>query len=135
SDRPQAPRARGRRTRRPDARGERRMRAARFEWDGSDASGLAARIASRAPALDEVSGDVAGIIADVRARGDAAVVELPARFDATERAPDVDGVRVDPDRIAAALDELEPATRDALELAAANIGAAAEAQLADAGTA
>ncbi len=104
------------------------MRAERIDWDGADPRGLAERIAARAPSLYEVGGDVAAILADVRERGDAAVLELTARFDATERAPE--RLRVDPGRIAAAAEGLDAPTREALEVAAANIGAAAEAQLA-----
>ncbi|MEA3018842.1 MAG: histidinol dehydrogenase, partial [Actinomycetota bacterium] len=69
--------------------------------------------------------DVQAIVADVRARGDAAVRELTARFDG----PELDSFAVDPAEIAAARDRIPAALRDALELAAANIRAYHETQL------
>ena len=59
--------------------------------------------------------------------GDAALLQLTARYDATERAPTA--LRVEPGEAAAALAALEPELREALEIAAANIRAVAEAQL------
>ena len=67
---------------------------------------------------------VQAIIADVRARGDAAVRELTARFDGCE----LESLRVS---TAGALDRIAPALRDALDVAAANIRAYHEAQLTD----
>ena len=68
------------------------------------------------PDVDTV---VADIIADVRARGDAAVIDLTARFDRITLTPDT--LRISPDEIASAVEEVSPADRAALELAAARI--------------
>lgn len=60
---------------------------------------------------------VRNIIADVRARGDAAIAELTERFDGA--APE--HLQVPADEIAAALQEIDPAVRAALEAAYASI--------------
>src|SRR3954462_4428268 len=73
---------------------------------------------------DNVAAAVSGIIADVRARGDAALRELTARFDGA----DLDDVRVDRAAQVAALDALPLALRAALELARDQILAWHEAQ-------
>lgn len=57
------------------------------------------------------------IIAAVRERGDVAVREFTQRFDGVR----VDDVRVPPTAITSALDAIDPALREALEIAAANI--------------
>jgi histidinol dehydrogenase len=59
----------------------------------------------------------------IRSRGDEALLELEARFGTAPAA-----LRVDPAEIEAALRELDPAVRDALEVAAANIRKVAEAE-------
>ncbi|TYB85818.1 histidinol dehydrogenase [Oceaniovalibus sp. ACAM 378] len=69
------------------------------------------------PDVDTV---VAEIIADVRARGDAAVLALTARFDRLELTPET--MAFSPDEIDAACDKVTAADRAALELAAARIG-------------
>jgi histidinol dehydrogenase len=74
--------------------------------------------------------DVAAIEAEVLAGGDAALRRLTERFDATERPPE--SLRVDPAEASAALAALEPALREAMEVAAANIRAVAAAQVDDA---
>ncbi len=53
------------------------------------------------------------IVADVRARGEAAVREATARFDGVS----LDSIRVDPTELARALSALEPEVRAALEVA------------------
>ena len=100
------------------------MRARRFEWGGARKTAGAIRDWSRE--LEETI-DVAPIAADVRARGDQAVLDLTARFDATEQAPS--SLPVEPDAVARALAELDRGIRGSLELAAANVRAVAEAQL------
>lgn len=65
---------------------------------------------------------VAGIIADVRQRGDAALLELTARFDGLSAAA-IQGLRIDADRCAAALASLPDADRASLEFAAERIRA------------
>jgi histidinol dehydrogenase len=63
---------------------------------------------------------VAEIIADVRARGDAAVLEYTARFDGV-RADSVAALEIGADELRAALDGLPAAERDALLAAAARV--------------
>jgi histidinol dehydrogenase len=71
--------------------------------------------------------DVSEIRAAVAERGDAALLELTARFDATETAPQ--SLRVDGAEMRRALEGLDPELRAAMEAAAANIRRVAEAQL------
>jgi histidinol dehydrogenase len=101
------------------------MNARRFEWGGATETAAAIRgwVAESAPPPD-----VAPIEREVREGGDAALLSLTARFDATERAPQA--LRVERAEIGAALGAIEPALREALEVAVANIGAVAEAQVA-----
>ena len=67
----------------------------------------------------DVDATVAKIIADVRARGDAAVIELTARFDRLELTPAT--LAFTPAEIAAEVAKVSPEDRAALELAAARI--------------
>src|SRR5204862_3230743 len=67
---------------------------------------------------------VRGIIADVRARGDAALRELTHRFDGAT----IDDLRVPADELAAAFAAAAPELQEALEHAAARIRAYHEAQ-------
>ncbi len=60
---------------------------------------------------------VAEIVADVRARGDAAVLELTARFDGVQ-AESVAALEITPAELHAALDAITPAQRTALQSAA-----------------
>jgi histidinol dehydrogenase len=100
------------------------MRAERFEW--GDPRELAMEIRSWPAAeahivlLDEIESAVMD-------RRDAAVLELTGRYDATERPPTE--LRVDPGEPEAALRGLDAELREALEIAAANIRAVAEAQV------
>ena len=98
-----------------------------FVWE--EPRSLAARIRVWATSGQEVR-DVDAIRADVAAGGDAAVLELTARYDATEHAPE--SLRVDPGEIEAALEQVEPALRESLALAAANVRAVAEALVGEA---
>jgi histidinol dehydrogenase len=70
---------------------------------------------------------VDGIIADVRARGDAALIELTGRLDRWQPQTAADLV-LDPARLAAALERIPAEQREALETAAARIRAYAEHQ-------
>jgi histidinol dehydrogenase len=104
------------------------MRLTSIDWDGSDPPGLAAEIRALQPQLGEVSETVAEIIAEVRAGGDRAVSELEARFGGgvapeTLRQPD--------EAIQSARSRLDGELVSALETAAANVRAVAEAQLAE----
>jgi histidinol dehydrogenase len=71
--------------------------------------------------------EVAEILDGVRTRGIDAVLEFTRRFDGA--ALDEDRLRVAPEESAAALATIEPAVRDALEVAIANVEAVAQAQL------
>ena len=102
------------------------MRTRRFEWAGprETAATVRAWSAESAPPVDvSPIGDL------VREGGDAAVLALTKRYDATEGS--LETVAVDPADAERALDALEPSLREALEVAKANIGAVAAAQLAD----
>ena len=74
----------------------------------------------------DVAGVVSAIVADVRARGDAAVAEYTQKFD---RLDVIGDLRIDPDLIAAARDACSAEQIDALEFAAARIRAFHERQL------
>lgn len=76
------------------------------------------------PDVDDV---VAKIIADVRARGDAAVIDLTERFDHLSLTPET--LAFSEADIDAACERVPPAERDALELAATRIRAYHERQL------
>lgn len=102
------------------------MRTRRFEWGGAVETAAAIRAWA---AESAVPVDVAPIEREVIELGDEAVLRLTARFDATENAPEA--LRVDPELATAALAELDPALREALDIAAANVRAVAEAQLGD----
>jgi histidinol dehydrogenase len=105
------------------------MRLTSFDWDGQNPVPLAAEIRALQPPLGEVEETVAEIIGAVRDRGDDAVADLEARFG---------GGSLDPRRlpipereIRSALERLDPEERSALEIAAANVRAVADAQLQD----
>ena len=89
----------------------------------ADAAAVAAEVRATVPAAASVADAVAAIVEDVRLRGNAAVAEYEARFG------DGQWGRVPPERLAAALDALDPEVRRALKLAAANIEAVAAAGL------
>jgi histidinol dehydrogenase len=100
------------------------MKVRRFEWEGASATAAAIRAWSAEAAATV---DVAPIEREVVEGGDEAVLRLTARFDATERPPTE--LRVEPEEVAAALASLDPALREAMETAAANIRVVAEAQV------
>jgi histidinol dehydrogenase len=75
----------------------------------------------------DVAADVAAILADVRARGDAALADLTTKFDGHDL--DQTGWQVDAATCKAAFDALAPDLRAALELAATRIEAYHAAQL------
>jgi histidinol dehydrogenase len=103
------------------------MRARRFPWQGAAETAGAIRgwASESAPTVD-----VGPIEREVREGGDEAVLRLTARFDATERPPA--SLRVEAGEPARALTALDPALRESLEVAAANVRTVAEAQV-DAG--
>ena len=100
------------------------MRVRRFEWEGAaeTACALRAWAAESAPAVD-----VAPIEDEVRSGGDAALIRLTERFDATLRPPE--SLRVDPMEAETAKASLDPGLLEAMEVAAVNIRRVAEAQL------
>ncbi|CUH63934.1 Histidinol dehydrogenase [Thalassovita gelatinovora] len=76
------------------------------------------------PDVDDI---VAGIIADVRARGDAALIDLTAKFDRLQLTPQT--LRFSKSEIEALIAEVPGDERDALELAADRIRAYHERQM------
>lgn len=105
------------------------MRANRLELASgarADCRRLAGRIRAFPQRPREIESQVAEIVADVRARGDEAVMELTGRFDGVQ-APD--SLRVPEAALDQALGALDPQLRDSLELAAANVRAVAEADM------
>jgi len=95
----------------------------RIRMDAGGAEALAPTF--RAAAADGPAEAVAESLADVRARGDAAVVDAIRRFDA----PGFGGASpvVDPEEMRAAADGLEPELRDAIAFAAEQVRLVAEA--------
>jgi histidinol dehydrogenase len=81
----------------------------------------------------EVEAAVAAILADVRARGDPAVLEYTKRFDHVD-APSVAALAIPADELAAAFEALERPEREALATAAERIGAFHERQRAQSWT-
>jgi histidinol dehydrogenase len=69
----------------------------------------------------DVDAVVADIITDVRTRGDAAVIDLTTKFDRLTLTPDT--LRITPEEIAQAVDEVCAKDREALDLAASRIRA------------
>ncbi|MGA9635614.1 MAG: histidinol dehydrogenase, partial [Solirubrobacterales bacterium] len=106
------------------------MKIARFDWDGRDPRALATEVRALQPALGEVSGPVAEIIAEVRRGGDQALAEIEARFGG--KTVDPGAFRRPGEAVRSAASRLNPELVSALETAAANIRSVAEAQLADA---
>ncbi len=109
------------------------MRVRRFEWRGAadTAASIRAYGAAAAPAVDvdAIFRRIFGEPTSPRspAQCEAAVLALTNELDATERAREE--LRVDPALAAAALAALDSRLLEALELAAANVRAVAEAQL------
>ena len=88
---------------------------------------FAALLSAKREDSPDVDDTVAAIIADVRARGDAAVIELTERFDRLALTPET--LRFSPGELAALVAQVPQAERAALELAAARIRAYHERQL------
>jgi histidinol dehydrogenase len=78
-------------------------------------------------ANDAIELAVVGILKDVRARGDAAVLEYTNRFD-NLNAPSIASLEVPPSALQAALNQITPAERSALETAAQRVRAFHERQ-------
>ncbi len=78
---------------------------------------LSAVLAFDAGTDDAIDRAAAGILADVRSRGDAAVLEYTARFDQVHAA-DMASLEIPHAELQAALESLEPVRREALQAAA-----------------
>ncbi len=94
--------------------------------DALPAPGTAAyrSLVNRAPVPEDVRVATRALLLDVQRRGDAALLELTERFDGVR----LTSTRVSSEAIRAALDNLDPGLRSALELAASNIEAVHAAQ-------
>jgi histidinol dehydrogenase len=104
----------------------------RLECTSADAAQVAARVRATVPPPAAVTDDVAAIVADVRERGDAAVLEYERRFGGATTASEAGGappILVGPSELAAALKALRPVVRAGLETAISNVRAVAEAGL------
>ncbi len=95
--------------------------------DPGFAAAFAALLSAKREDAPDVDATVAGIIADVRARGDAALIELTSRFDRLELTPET--LAFSEAEIDAAVARVDPADRAALELAADRIRAYHERQM------
>src|ERR1044072_8715836 len=100
------------------------MRQRRFEWEGARETAAAIRSWSTE---ETPSVDVSEIETQVRERGDQAVLDLTARFDATDQVPQT--LRVGADALADALANLASSIRAALGLAAGIVRPVAEAHV------
>ncbi len=95
-----------------------------IDWDGLGPSALADELRSSIPEPAGIAGQVTDLIDSVRAGGDRRLIELGERFDGVR----VKRLDVPAEIRTAALAALEPDLRSALERAADNIGAVADAQ-------
>lgn len=100
------------------------MRSRRFDWEGATNTAAAIRSWTSTEATQV---DVGPIESAVRDRGDAALLELTARFDATGSPPD--SLRVGDEALEAALAGLDPSIRESLEIAVENVREVALAQV------
>ncbi|WP_235919020.1 histidinol dehydrogenase [Aureimonas psammosilenae] len=76
-------------------------------------------LAAKRESSPDVEAAVRAIVSDVRARGDAALIDYTERFDALVLTPET--LRIQPSAIETAFAETAPETREALELAHARI--------------
>ncbi|MDQ3572545.1 MAG: histidinol dehydrogenase [Actinomycetota bacterium] len=103
------------------------MRIARVRWDGEDPGAVVAGLRASAPPPPGLVKRVGEIVAAVRNRGDAALAELTVHLDGlVERR---ESHRVTGAALVRAREGVKDELAGALELAAANIGAVAEAEL------
>jgi histidinol dehydrogenase len=94
--------------------------------DAAGAEDAAGRIRALVPGGGHVAEGVAALIADVRSRGDVALLEHVGRFDRVGGAP-LEPLVVPDDELDAAVAALDPELRAALELAIENVGIVAAA--------
>ena len=95
--------------------------------DAGFEAAFAALLSAKREDSPDVDATVAGIIADVRARGDAALIDLTRRFDRLDLTPET--LAFSEAEIDAAVARVDPADRAALDLAAARIRAYHERQM------
>lgn len=103
------------------------MRISRLPWAAPDE--LAVTLRDHFAEFEEGAVDVSGIAADVASKGDVALLELTARFDATEVEPTK--LLVPLDEADDALDVLDDEVEAALRIAVENVSMVAAAQLND----
>jgi histidinol dehydrogenase len=108
------------------------VRTRRFKWDGAAATAREARAWAFAEVFAEhghreLFDGVREIAGQVFDGGDDALLELTERYDGVVLTPEQ--LRVDPGDAEEALRALDPAQREAMEIAAANIRAVSEAQI------
>ncbi|HRK96150.1 MAG TPA: histidinol dehydrogenase, partial [Rhodospirillales bacterium] len=84
-------------------------------------AGFAAMLAAKREHAADVTATVTAIIADVRARGDAALIDCSRRFDRLELSPAT--IRITPDELDRVTATCDPELVAALEFAAERIGA------------
>jgi histidinol dehydrogenase len=101
------------------------MNVSRRRWDGADPAPLAASLRNEVPSPGAIAASVGAIVERVRAEGDAAVLELGARFEGVMART----LRVPAEAAAEALASVDRELVSALEVAAENIEAVADAQL------
>ncbi|HEV7399476.1 MAG TPA: histidinol dehydrogenase [Solirubrobacterales bacterium] len=105
------------------------MRAKRFGWEGAENTARAIRAWDAAAMPEGVYDDVEKIRDEIRAERDVALRRLTATLDGVTQMPE--SLRVEPGEAEAALAAIEPALREAMEVAAGNIRLVAEAQTSD----
>jgi histidinol dehydrogenase len=105
------------------------MRVARVSWDGADPSEIVDGVRAAAAPPPGLVKRVGEIIAAVRERGDAALNELTIHLDGVVERPETH--RIETALLAEARESVHGGLVEALELAAANIHAVAERELAD----
>jgi histidinol dehydrogenase len=93
------------------------MSLSRLDLRGVPAGEMAVKVSRPASAEDLPTEEVRSILAEVRSGGDAAVRELTERFDAVQ----LGSLRVPEERLAEAVEAIDPALREALELAYSRI--------------
>lgn len=109
------------------------MKLRSFAWKGPTETALAARVwFNEAWENLDVASEVREIGKEVIAGGDAALLRMTEQFDGVSLT--LRRLRVDPGEIEAALKTLEPALREAMELAVANIRTVAEGQVEEGST-
>jgi len=105
------------------------MRTRQFEWEGAEQTAHAIRSWVDVAGPEDVFARVQEIGAEIRDGRDTALRRLTVELDGVEEMPET--LRVDPAEIRAALETTEPALREAMETAAANIRSVARAQVSD----